>query len=162
MCQGLARFALERRGQSFLAKLKATELRFEVGDTVECNMGTNADGSVKWEPGVITKCLPYATIGQPHYHIDLNNGGCSVPRSPVPYLRGAKTQVELDKAVATLYNEGGEPTPAQTPLPLSCSPSTLPLSCSVRLQPALVSSILMKRASERAHADSMLAVCLAG
>ena len=97
---GSAKRLLERRGQSFLAKLKATELRFEVGDTVECNMGTNADGSVKWEPGVITKCLPYATIGQPHYHIDLNDGrkGITAPQDKDSTIRGSKETKQKLKA----------------------------------------------------------------
>ena len=81
--------------------------------------------------------LEDAVVAAPNYtsycHIDLNNGGCSVPRSPVPYLRGAKTQVELDKAVSTLYNEGGElimgrPAPHS---PLSLSLVRLQLSLSL-------------------------------
>ena len=82
---------LERRGQSFLSVTKKKELRFAVGDEVECNMGMKNDGSINYQKGKITTVFPQAQIGQPHYMIDLDNGqkGITAPQDQDVTIRAA-------------------------------------------------------------------------
>ena len=65
----------ERTGRS--RAWKAAELRFAVGDLVECNMGQRADGTKDWRPGVVSLCYPYATDRK--YECNLDDGTLGMP-----------------------------------------------------------------------------------
>ena len=99
---------LERRGRSclFVHTAKAKELRFAIGDEVECNMGHLPNGMTNWQKGCITGLNPTMNAV---YLCTLDNGqqGITAPHDFDSTIRAAGATLKKTKKAGGGWSGGG-------------------------------------------------------